>query len=149
MASLLAALRRHPFLGGAFLLAAALALWLLAEVVSGALGWQGRGPEPLRPWMTVGYVGRTYGLDPRLIDATAGFPTPDEAGHPLTLAEIAARRGVPVEQVFHEVEAVLAELRPPHGRHDEDGPTTGEANDGAPPGEAAEPATPTDDGSSP
>ena len=108
-------LRRHPVVSAAFALAVAVVLWLLVEVASGLLGWSGRGPEPLRPWMTIGYVGRTYDLDPRLIDATAGFPTPDEAGHPLTLAEIAARQGVPVEDVFDQVEGVLDELRPERG----------------------------------
>ena len=112
---MLLALRRHPFVATTFALAVVLVLWLLVEVASGLLGWHGRGEEPLRPWMTIGYVGRTHDLDPRLIDATAGFPTPDEAGHPLTLAEIAQARGVPLKQVFDELEAVLATLDPHHG----------------------------------
>lgn len=122
MDALRATIRRHPALTGAFVLAAALVLWLLVEVTSGVLGWHGRGEEPLAPWMTIGYVGRTHEVDPRLIDVTAGFPTPDEAGHPLTLAEIAQRQGIPIGQVYDKVEAALVDLRPPQGHHGEDAP---------------------------
>ena len=105
-------LRRHPLVAALFVLALAAALWLLVEVASGLRGWSGRAEEPLAPWMTVGYVARAQGLDPRQIDARAGFPTPAEAGHPLTLAEIASRRGKPVEAVYAELERVLAGMRP-------------------------------------
>ena len=108
-------LRRHPYLTAAFVLAAALTLWLLVEVISHAVGWSARQEEPLAPWMTMGYVGHVHGISGREIDALAGFPTPQEAGHPLTIAEIAARQGVPVETVIDEVEAALAELRHGHG----------------------------------
>lgn len=140
---MLAALRRHPALSAAFLLAVAVALWLLVEVVSGLLGWSGRGDEPLAPWMTIGYVGRTHDLDPRLIDATAGFPTPDEAGHPLTLAEIAARQGVPLEDVYEQVERTLHELRPGHGGGP-DGNGAGGEGGGSPPATGTAPADPAD-----
>jgi hypothetical protein len=115
-------LRRHPFLTVAFALAAALTLWLLVEVISHAVGWSGCRDEPLAPWMTMGYVGPVHGVPPREIDALAGFPTPQEAGHPLTIQEIAARQGKSVEEIIAEVEAALADLRNEHGR--DDGPVT-------------------------
>jgi hypothetical protein len=59
--------------------------------------------------MTVGYVGRSWDLNPREIDRLAGLPVP-EKGRPLTLAEIAADRGVPVEEIIARVEAAIAEL---------------------------------------
>ena len=88
--------------------------------------------------MTIGYVGRTHELDPRLIEAMAGFPTPEEAGHPLTLAEIAQRRGVPIEEVYAEVDRVPADLRSEHGHGGQGGPG-GErvSDDGAGPSGAA------------
>lgn len=137
----LAVARRHPFVAAAFALAVAAVLWLLVEVASGLLGWHGRGPEPLAPWMTVGYVGRTHDIDPRLIDAAAGFPTPEDAGHALTLAEIAQRRGVPVEEVLAEVDRALAELRPERGRGGHGGPGEEPAAGSGPTGEGAGPGT--------
>ena len=123
--------QRHPYLTVAFGLAAALTLWLLVEVVSGALHWSGQRDEPLAPWMTMGYVGRVHGISGREIDALAGFPTPQEAGHPLTIAEIAARQGVPVDTVIDEVQAALAELQHGHGPDSRrDGTPSGGATDG-------------------
>jgi hypothetical protein len=110
-------LRRHPVLSTAFALAVAVTLWLLVGVISHAVGWAGHRDEPLAPWMTIGYVGRVHGVPPREIDALAGFPTPQEAGHPLTIQEIATRQGKSVEEVIAETEAALADLRDDHG-HD-------------------------------
>lgn len=107
---MIAALRRHPYLTAAFALASTLALWLLVHVVAGLIYWQAHEDEPIEPWMTVGYIGRSWDLSPRAIDEAAGLPPPED-GRPFTLAEIARRRGVPVEVVIAEVEAALAELR--------------------------------------
>ena len=56
--------------------------------------------------MTAGYIGRSWGLDPRALVAEAGLPPRD--GRPLTLDQIAEARGVPVGTVIAEVEAALA-----------------------------------------
>ena len=60
--------------------------------------------------MTVGYIGKSWHLDPRQIDALAGLPAP-VAGHPKPLVEIARDRGVPVATVIQEVEAAIAALK--------------------------------------
>lgn len=108
---MLLALRRHPWLTAAFFLFTALALWLLVETFDHARGWHGAPEEEVRPWMTVGYVGRSWELDPRAIDGVAGLPLPEEAGRPLTLQEIADRRGVPVEDIVVLVEEAIRTLR--------------------------------------
>lgn len=107
---MLAAVRRHPYLTGAFVVATAAALFFLGLFVVRAVYWEMHSEVPVRPWMTVGYVGRSWDLDPREIDRIAGLPMP-ERGHPLTLREIAADRGVPVEAIVAEVEAAVAELK--------------------------------------
>ena len=61
--------------------------------------------------MTVGYVARSWGLEPRALDAEAGMPVPEVKGHPQTLEEIARDRGVPVAEVIAEVEAAVARLK--------------------------------------
>ena len=109
------ALRRHPVLVSAFALFAVLALVFLFNVVSSLLYWSSHEDEPVRPWMTVGYVGHSWGLKAPEIDAEAGTPLPVKGGHPLTLAEIARARGVPVEQVVAEVQAAVARLRAASG----------------------------------
>jgi hypothetical protein len=102
--------RARPVLTSAFLLACAVTLVFAGFTVYRAAYWATHREQPLAAWMTVGYVGRSWGLDPREIDALAGLPIP-ERGHPLTLAEIAEMRGVPVEGLITEVEAAIATLR--------------------------------------
>ncbi|RID93494.1 hypothetical protein D2N39_00780 [Gemmobacter lutimaris] len=101
--------RRHPKLFAAFVLALVLALFFSGRIVVRAVYWSQHREEAVAAWMTVGYVARSWRLDPRAIDAEAGLPPPQ--GHPLTLEQIAADRGVPVAEVIAEVEAAIATLR--------------------------------------
>ena len=105
-----ATFRRHPLLSAAFVLATVVALVFAIKVAWGIVYWEVHENEPVEPWMTVGYIGRSWDLSPREIDRVAGLPPPMH-GHPFTLSEIARQRGVPVAEVIAEVEAALAELR--------------------------------------
>ncbi|MFO1202688.1 MAG: hypothetical protein U1E58_08635 [Tabrizicola sp.] len=103
--------RARPLLTSAFLLACALTLFFAVRFVGHTVYWANHQDEAVRPWMTVGYVAQSWGLDGREIDAAAGLPMPEVKGHPQTLAEIAADRGVPVADVIAEVEAAVAKLK--------------------------------------
>lgn len=93
-----------------FLLALAVTLFFLGRIVVSAIYWSAHAEEPIRPWMTVGYIGHSWDLPAREIDERAGLPLPVE-GRPFTLQEIAADRGVPVEEIIALVEATVAEMR--------------------------------------
>lgn len=123
------AFRRHPVLAAAFALATLIALAFLIRLVVGTIVWQSRAGEPIRPWMTVGYIAHARGLDPRELDKVAGLPLP-ENGHPFTLDEIARDRGVPVAEIIAKVEAAIAEMK------------AGEAGDAHDGGAAPPPAAP-------
>lgn len=101
--------RRHPFLTGGLVAALALTLFFGLRFVAGAIYWSGHRELPVEGWMTLGYVGHSWGLDPRALGAAAGIAPPQ--GHPLPLEEIARRRGVPEAVVIGEVEAAVAGLR--------------------------------------
>ena len=105
---------QHPFALTGFLLAAAVALFFAGHLVVRTIYWMDpdhRNMVP-QPWMTVGFIGKSWGLDPRLIDEKAGLPSPGEGrGGPRTLQDIARERGVPVAQVIVEVEAVILTLK--------------------------------------
>lgn len=97
-----------------FALASAVTLFFLVRLAIHAIYWMDPAHHDMapQPWMTVGYVAQSWGLDAREIDAKAGFPTPEQAGgHPLTLRDIARRRGVPVTQVITELEAVILTMK--------------------------------------
>ena len=106
---MLAKLRAHPVLTTAFVLVTVLALFLLTRIVVNFVYWQAHQNEPIRAWMTVRYIDRSWDLTPGTLDAVAGLPEPRE-GKPLTLREIAEMRDVPVEEVIAQVEAALVEL---------------------------------------
>ena len=103
--------RRRPLLTTAFLLACAATLFFSGRFVVQTVYWANHQEEPVRPWMTVGYVARSWGLEPMELDLTAGLPLPEVKGHPQPLSEIAKDRGVPVDEVIAEVEAAIATLR--------------------------------------
>lgn len=66
---------------------------------------------PIRPWMTVGYIARSWDLNGRELDALAGLPLPEKKGRPQPLTEIALDRGVPVAEIIARVETAIATLR--------------------------------------
>lgn len=101
-------IRRHPLLVGALSLAIIVTLFFGVRFVMHAVYWEAHTREPVAGWMTVGYVGKSWNINPRKIDELAGLPQPD--GHPMTLNEIAEERGVPVADIIAEVEAAVAEL---------------------------------------
>lgn len=101
--------KTHPRLLVSFLLVAALALFFAGRILWGVVYWAEHRNEDVQPWMTVGYVGRSWEFDPREIDRRAGLPLPE--GHPLTLQEIARQRGVPVAEIVALVEATVAEMQ--------------------------------------
>ncbi len=108
--------RTRPWLSSAFLLACAVTLFFALRLVVQTVYWQAHQEVPVEPWMTVGYVARSWGLDPRELDAAAGLPLPDQKGHPQPLAEIARDRGVPVAEVIADVERAVATLRAEAGQ---------------------------------
>lgn len=105
-----AVLRRHPILAAALAVALGLSLFFAVRLTVHAVRWEIHAREPVQGWMTVGYVGHSWRVDPREIDRIAGLPLPEEAGGPLTLDEIARARGVPVEEVIAAVEGALSTL---------------------------------------
>ena len=111
MKRLLTLWRARPWLTSAFLMACAVTLFFAGRFVAYSVYWATHQEVPVEPWMTVGYVARSWGLEPRALDAEAGTPVPQVKGHPQTLEEIARDRGVPVAEVIAEVEAAVAQLK--------------------------------------
>lgn len=99
----------HPWLVIGFVIAAALSVFLAGRIVVRSVYWATHREQVVQPWMTVGYVGRSWGLDPREIDRRAGLPMPD--GRPLTLEDIARQSGRPVEEIVALVAETVAAMK--------------------------------------
>lgn len=103
--------RMRPYLTSAFVLACAVTLFFIGRVVYSGIYWANHQDDPIKTWMTVGYIARSWDLNGREINAIAGLPLPEVKGHPQPLREIARDRGVPVEEVIAEVMQAIAILR--------------------------------------
>jgi hypothetical protein len=51
-------------------------LFFARRIVTQALYWPDHRDEAVKPWMTAGYVGKSWGLNPRLIGHLVGLPPP-------------------------------------------------------------------------
>lgn len=111
--------RKRPLLTSAFLLACAATLFFSGRFVVQAVYWANHQEEPVRPWMTVAYVARSWGLEPLALNTEAGFPMPEVKGHPQPLSEIARDRGVPVEDLIANLETAIATLNARQGGAEE------------------------------
>lgn len=101
--------RERPVLTSAFVLACTLTLFFAARLVVGAVYWANHRDEPVRGWMTVGYVARSWGFYPQEFSTSAGLQ--DFSGQPMTLIEIARQRKIPVSDVIAQIEATIAALQ--------------------------------------
>jgi hypothetical protein len=108
-------IRRHPFVTSLFAVALALTLFFAGQFVQNAIYWSdpANRNQQVQPWMTVGYISRSWDLHGPDIDAEAGLPRPDQRpdGRPVTLQQIADERGVPVEEIIADVQAAILRLK--------------------------------------
>jgi len=111
MRRILSLWRARPWLTSAFLLACAATLFFAGRFTVYTVYWANHREMPVEPWMTVGYIARSWGLEPRALDAAAGLPPPEAKGRPQPLSEIANERGVPVAEVVANVETAIENLR--------------------------------------
>ena len=73
-----------------------------------------RRMQPVEPWMTPGYIARAWRLPRGAVLEALKAPVPPPNG-PMDLEELAAFRGVPLETVLGEAEALVAPQRTPPG----------------------------------
>lgn len=111
---MLSTFKRHPVLATAFAVSVLMLIAFSGSFIWRLAYWQMHAREEVQAWMTVGYVGHSWGIKPALIDEQAGLPLP-EKGHPYTLQEIADQRGVPVEDIIARVNEAVAAIRSHQG----------------------------------
>jgi hypothetical protein len=105
---MISSLRAHPFLTTGFAFATALSLFFAIRFGLDVIYWSDHEREAVRPWMTIGYVNRSWDIEPKELEYLAGLPLPKE--RPLTLQELADEQGIPVEVVIKRVEAAIVVL---------------------------------------
>lgn len=100
--------RRQPIATTAFVLALVLALFFGVRLVSRAIYWSDPAHihQPPEAWMTLGYLGRSWHVDPAELAAVLDLDPAARRGR--RLEEIAADQGVPVQTVIDRLTARLA-----------------------------------------
>jgi hypothetical protein len=89
--------------------------------------------QPIEPWMTPGFIARSWHLPRGAVIEALHAPVPPPDG-PMDLEELAAFRGVPVETVIAEAEALVAPRRA-----DDASPTDPQSPDAPAPADAEAP----------
>lgn len=101
--------KAQPVVLSAVLAALALALFFAIRVAVLTLHMQFGAPQGPAPqgWMTPGYLGHAWAVDPHemLEELDVDFPN----GKPMTLYQIAARKGIPQQDFLEAVSAWLEE----------------------------------------
>ena len=105
--------KSHPYAASGFLVAAAVTLFFMVRIVMSAIYWSdpAHHNESVKPWMTVGYIAKSWHLDPRSIDILSGMPAPGDGHGPWTMKEVALSRGVEVATIINQVNAAIAILQ--------------------------------------
>ncbi len=95
-----------------FVLAAGVTLFFAVRFVASFLYWHDPAHihEPVKPWMTIGYVAKSWGLNAPDIDAAAALPKP-AGGPPFTIREIARQRGVAEIDIVRLVQDTVTTLQ--------------------------------------
>lgn len=106
----------------AFLLAAAFASLFVVRTVRHAVYWSRHRDETIRPWMSVGYVARSYRVPPDVLYRAINLDPMPRDRRPLRL--IAEQQNRPVAAVTADLEKAISDFRahpeqfpPPHGGH--------------------------------
>lgn len=101
---------RHRWLLMGFAAALALALFFGVRAAVLAVLWSGHQDETLAGWMTPRYVAMSWDVPPEVVGEALAIAQ-DGSGRRLTLAEIAAARGVPLAALEAELADAIAAYR--------------------------------------
>lgn len=102
--------RRHPVLAALLAVALVGLLWFGGRFVSQVIYFSdpAHRNEALAPWMSPGYVGRSWGLPPEVIRDVMNL-SPAQRGR--TVAEVAARLGVTLPELEQRIRDAKAAHR--------------------------------------
>jgi hypothetical protein len=92
---------------------AALGTGLFAtRAVRRAIYWQTHRDEPIKPWMSVRYVARSYRVPPHVLYQAIGLEPQPRDRRPLR--EIAREQNRSVEELIAELQEAIKHARPPY-----------------------------------
>lgn len=95
-----------------FLLIASFTVFKAVHTVQRVNYWKAHRDEPLRGWMTIGYVAHSYGVPPHVLYQALGLPHKPPDKRPLRVIAKAQHRSIgEIEAILHEA---IIHARPPY-----------------------------------
>ena len=95
----------------AFLLVVSFTGLFAVRTVRRAIYWHYHHDEPIRPWMNLGYIARSYNVPPWVLSQALGLPPkPDRR----PIREIARAQNRSVNEVIAILEDAIVHARPPY-----------------------------------
>jgi len=84
------------------------------RTVRRALYWHHHEDEPIRSWMSLGYVAHSYGVPPWVLRQALGLPPKPNGPDRRPIREIAREQNRSVEEVIGVLQDAIVHARPPY-----------------------------------
>ena len=84
------------------------------RTVRRAIYWHYHQDEPIRPWMSLGYVAHSYGVPPWVLYQALGLPPKPEGRDRRPIREIAREQHRSVDEVIAILQDAIVHARPPY-----------------------------------
>ena len=84
------------------------------RTVRRALYWHHHADEPIRSWMSLGYVAHSYGVPPWVLRQALGLPPKPNGPDRRPIREIAREQNRSVEEVIGVLQNAIVHARPPY-----------------------------------
>src|SRR5216683_216187 len=83
------------------------------RTVRRAIYWRFHQDEPIRPWMTIGYIAHSYRVPPWVLRQALGLPAKTNGPDRRPIREIAREQNRPVNEVIAILQDAIVHARPP------------------------------------
>jgi hypothetical protein len=95
-----------------FILFVSVGIFFVVRAVRPAIYWHYHQDEPIRPWMSVGYVAHSYHVPPYVLHQALGLPhrLPDKR----PIRDIARAQNRSVDEVIAILKDAIVHARPPY-----------------------------------
>lgn len=102
---------RQWLVTAAFVLVVSLTALVAVRTVRQIIYWHYHQDEPIRPWMTLGYIAHSYSVPPYVLAKALGLP-PKPDRRPIRV--IARDQGRSVDEVIGTLQDAIVHVRPPY-----------------------------------
>jgi hypothetical protein len=106
--------RRQWLVVLAFVLVVSFTGLFAVRTVRRAIYWHYHQDEPIRPWMSLGYIAHSYSVPPWVLHQALGLPTPPGKPDRRPIREIAREQNRSVAEVIAILQDAIVHARPPY-----------------------------------